>query len=247
MTAAPPTASDACMSATEDGPPAAATEDVPPRPRGPAGPPGIGGVFTALGRRPILVVAGALLCGLVGLIGAALGPSSEESLFNLASYVPILGGAWAIWAAATASDRHPRGHLPPAPSVARYAATAFVVAVLSGLATVTLTVLGGYLVKTVFALGPIVALAELAWPPAALWGAALVLDRDPKAFLKLVGISVAVLVLTVLLVPGALQAIFGTPYRIGGGGFFGGFAKGLGWAFISALWMRFYLIGRQAP
>lgn len=211
---------------------------------GPAGPPSIAGALGALVRRPALVLGGAVACGVVSLLGLALGPSAADSLFNLASYLPILGGAWAVWSAATASEAEPRGQLPTPPRILRFAATALVVVILSGLARVTLTVLGELVVKTALALGPTVALAEMAWPPAALWGGVLVIDKDPRAFLKLAGVSAGVLLLTVLLVPWVLSLGFGGDVRIGGGGFVGGTARGLGWAVIAGLWMRHYLLSR---
>lgn len=211
----------------------------------PMGPPSLGGVALGLARRPGLVLLGALACGLVSLVGRAISPTTEDALFNLVSYAPILGGAWAVWAYATATDLDRRGHWPNVRRALRFASTAMVVIVLSGLARVTLTVLGELVVKTALALGPTVALAEAAWPHTALWRGLLVIDAHPREFAKLAGISALVLVLTTLLVPWSLQLAFGTHTIPSGGGFVGGLARGLGWAVIAALWMRFYLRIRE--
>lgn len=194
-------------------------------------------VASALARRPILPLVGVLLCSLVALLGFFLG-SSGDQLFNLATYVPFLGGAWAVYAAATSTEDRPRNHLPSPRLVLAFASTALVVVVLSGLATVTLTVLGGLLVKIAFSLGPTVALAEAAWPHRALWRGLMVIDERPKAFVVAAVSSLAVALVTALLFVLLLRSLFGDA---AGGLFLQGAARALGWVIISALWMRFYL------
>lgn len=215
-------------------PPPAEPEGRAPEPSRPAGPPSIAGLFVALARRPLLVLGGALLCGLVTLLGQALGAQTADSLFSLASYLPILGGAWAVWAAATVTKSQPRGHWPERARVICYAATAFVILVLSGVVGIAIPVVGAPATKTLLALGPTVALAELAWPPAAIWRGVLAIDRQPRSYAILFGISALVLLITFV------------PRIVAGGahspGFVDGLSRGLGWAVISALWMRFYLL-----
>lgn len=199
-------------------------------------------VLLALLKRPLLVVGGALLCGLALLIGQAV---RAEQLFDLASYAPILGGAWAVWASSNHAEGSQRGQLPSLDRCLRFGSTALVVLVLSGVAGLVIPVVGRVLVKMALSLGPTVALADLAWPPVALWRGLLVIDERPKDFAKLAAVSVLVLLLAFLLVPFALSVSLGI--QSAGGGFVGGLARGLGWALISGLWMAFYLRTKEAP
>ena len=159
------------------------------------------------------------------------------TLYNLASYLPFLGGGWAVMARATSTEEHPRGHLPGRPAVLAFAATALVVVILSSLARVLLTGVGEMVVKLALTLGPTVALAEASWPHRALWRGLMVIDDAPTEFLKVAGVSVAVLLLTVAALPFTMHEILG----LSGGDLVKGFARGLGWGLISALWMRYYL------
>ncbi|MBX2810908.1 MAG: hypothetical protein KTR25_03835 [Myxococcales bacterium] len=197
----------------------------------------LGQLLAALGRRPLVWLGGTLLCGLALLLEAAIGQSGE-ALFNLASYVPFLGGGWAVLAFSTTNPAHVLGHFPSRQQALKFIAAAFVVLMLSGLARITLTIIGELAIKTALALGPTVALADQTWPPASLWRGLMVIDDQPRAFARLVLISAGILLLTVLAVPTGLNLMLGTS---GGGLFVQGMARGLGWAIISGLWMRFYL------
>lgn len=201
------------------------------------GPMTVVGMFGALARRPLLIIAGTVGCALAALLDGVLGESSDP-FFNLMSYVPFLGGAWAVWAAEHSTAETSRGHLPGRARILAYASTAVVLVVLSGLAGVTLTVLGKYAVKTALALGPTVALAEASWPHLALWRGLMVIDAFPRDFLKVAGASIAILLVTVLALPFVISEVLGAP---SGGVFIRGAAQGLGWAAISGVWMRFYL------
>ncbi|MEL6184714.1 MAG: hypothetical protein AAFU79_08835 [Myxococcota bacterium] len=194
------------------------------------------GVGLALLRRPLLVVVGALLCGVALAVETAFG-SQQLTLYSLASYLPFLGGGWAVLARATSSEEVTRGHLPGRPAVLAFAATALVVVILSSVARVMLTGIGEIVVKLALTLGPTVALADASWPHRALWRGLMVMDDSPTEFLKVAGVSVAVLLVTVAALPFAMHEILG----ISGGDLVKGFARGLGWGLISALWMRYYL------
>lgn len=204
--------------------------------RAPKDPLSLSGVTLGLLRRPLLVLVGAVACGLALAIESAFG-STQNALFNLISYVPFLGGGWAVLARATSTDDMERGHLPSRSPVLAFVATAVVVVVLSGLARVTLTVLGELVVKTALALGPTVALADSSWPHRALWRGLMVIDESPADFLRVTGISIAILLLTVAVVPFALREVLG----LSESAWVQGFARGLGWGLISAFWMRYYL------
>ena len=196
---------------------------------------GVGGVVLALLRRPVVSVFGILLCSVVALLSAVLGPSGD-ALFNLASYIPFLGGGWAVYAASSPEGSY--GQLPGRKATLCYVATALVVVVLSGMADVTLTILGGMVVRTALALGPTVALAQRVWPHQALWRGLLVIDEHPKAFVKVAAVSLGVAVIFVFLFGLLTKEAFG---QAASGRIADGSARALGSVLISALWMRFYL------
>ncbi len=201
------------------------------------------GLVLAIARRPALPVVGVLLCAIAGWVGALVGQDRE--LLELARYVPFLGGGWAVWAAdrsaRTGSD--PAGQLPDRRRALAYAATALVVVVLSGLARVTLTVLGGLLVGTLLALGPVVALAEGSWPHRALWRGLLFVDEAPKSFIKVAVASLVVALLFGLVFEWGSRELLGAA---AGRRLADGASQGLGSVVIAAIWMRFYLM-RQPP
>lgn len=217
-------------------------DEHPPKQESKTGPLTIAGVGLALARRPVLAIAGMLLCALVALFDFVLGPATAESLFNLATYLPVMAGGWAVYAAATPSEEGPRGQLPSVPVMLAFGSTALVVIFLSGLANLVIPIIGAILVKIAFALGPTVALAESAWPPKALWRALRVLDDAPKSFLITVAVSVGVAFVTAGIFAYLLKSILGDA---SGGLFLNGLSRGLGWVIISGIWMRFYLGARE--
>lgn len=198
---------------------------------------GAGSIALALLRRPVLWGVGALLCALAILVDNALDPSSRGTVFNLMTYVPFLGGGWAVFATVQPNENE-AGFLPGRPRMISFALAALVVIVVSGLARVTLTILGELVVKTALSLGPTVALAERSMPHKALWRGMVVIDEHPRDFLKVSALSLGILVLTVALVPFAVESVVSAPSM---GNLVRGAARGLGWAIISAVWMRFYL------
>lgn len=196
-------------------------------------------LFFAMARRPLLWLAGILVCGLALLVETAVGQPGQ-AIFNLASYIPFLGGGWAVYAYTESTKQKDKtfGHFPSRKRIMSFALAALMVLMLSGLARVTLTIVGELIVKTALALGPTVALSEQIWPPSALWRGLMVIDEYPREFGKMLLISVGILLLTVLAVPLALNVAVGS---LSGGHFVQGLARGLGWAIISAMWMMFYL------
>ena len=197
----------------------------------------VGTLAMSLARRPLLWLVGAFACGVALLIETAIGPSGQP-VFNLVSYVPFLGGAWAVYAQTTSSKDHKLGQLPNKGRVMSFALAALMVLVLSGLARITLTIIGELVVKTALALGPTVALAEKLWPPGALWRGLMVIDENPRKFAQMLVLSVAILLVTALAVPWAIDLSLGT---LSTSRFVQGIARGLGWALISATWMQYYL------
>lgn len=202
--------------------------------RRPGEPLGYGGLVWALMRRPAPWIVGILLVGLAGLIRGFVGPSAESAV-TLATYAPFLAGAWAVYAATGAG---PHGMLPPKRRALTYGSTALVVAVLSGIAEVTLTAVGGLIVRTAFALGPMAALAEGIWPPQSLWKGILVIDDRPKEFAIMAAGSLGAALVFRILMSWLLTRVFGVTSEAG---FLEGVSRGVGWVVISAVWMRFYL------
>lgn len=247
LTLAPRTTSTVFM--TEDTDPAPEPKASPPRasspkPDLPAGPPSWGGLFLYLAKRPLLLAGGALVCGLVLTIGSAIRPSIGEDLFNLASYIPVLGGAWAVWAGAMATRAAPQPQWPDTSRILRFASTAFVVLVVAKLVGLVVPIVGTPLAECALALSPVIALADLRWPPSALWRCVLVVEQNPKAYGVFALTSIGILVMTMWLVPTLLGVSYGA---FGGGrGFVAGLARGLGWGIIAGLCMRYYLNFEQA-
>ena len=199
------------------------------------------GLVIALVRRPVLWLVGMLICGITLLLEDILG-GPGEALFNLASYIPFLGGGWAVYAHMGAKKDEATGHFPPKPHLRSYIAAALMVIMASGLARITLTILGELVVKTALALGPTIALADRSWPHRSLWRGLIVIDEFPRECAKIVGLSAAILILTVLLVPTAFNFILSSAHQpLALREFIQGVVRGMGWAIVSAIWMRFYL------
>lgn len=225
---------DASSSEARTTPPPTGEADAKRATKRPADPLAWSRLPLAVARRPLLPAVGLLACAIVGLLRVLLG-SSADALMNLVSYVTFLGGSWAVLALVRGG---PAGQLPDRPSTLAYTATALIIVVVSGIADVTLTVIGGTLVRAALALGPTVALAEKTWPHRSLWRGLLVIDEHPKAFAKITVISVAV-ALTFLLLVGLLASdLFG---EAAGGELTKGASRGVASVIIGAIWMRFYL------
>lgn len=197
----------------------------------------------ALLRRPLISAVGVVACAVASLVGVLLG-SSADALLNLVSYLPLLGGGWAVLAAATSTPDKARAQLPSPRAMIAYAASALVVVVLSGIAEVTLTIIGGLIVRTALALGPTVALAEGQWPHQSLWRGLLVIDAHPRAYLKVAVLALVVALVFALLFSLVLGELFG---QAASGRLADGAARGVGWTIVGAIWMRFYLLIRSAP